>query len=144
MKKHLFFSYPLSAQRRLRSDWAQSFCWFCHVLAQMCYRAKLYMHDMHIKIFLIKETLPRAACPFYSNINDFVHPISKLRMHKVLLCYGTYHLQYYHGKLHDANIPPVLPFGNLLLSVYAVLSSIGIACRSSTIELIHMCDSTGA
>ena len=48
MKKAGVLSYPLSAQRRLWSDWvdgcpgwsesslgAHSFCWFCHVAAQM-------------------------------------------------------------------------------------------------------------
>ena len=46
MKKAWFLSYPLSAQRRLRSDWLdaqtdlslrwaqRSFCWFCHEVAQ--------------------------------------------------------------------------------------------------------------
>ena len=35
MKKSWFLSYPLSAQRRLWSDWAdaQSFCWICHEAA---------------------------------------------------------------------------------------------------------------
>ena len=47
IKKHLVLSYPLSALRRLWSDWAdaqadlslrwwhKSFCWFCHEVAQM-------------------------------------------------------------------------------------------------------------
>ena len=47
MKKALVFSYPLSTQRRLRSDWADaqadlslrwahvSVCWFCRVVAQI-------------------------------------------------------------------------------------------------------------
>ena len=47
MKKAWALSYPLSAQRRHWSDWAgaqadlsfcwapQSFCWFCHVAAQL-------------------------------------------------------------------------------------------------------------
>ena len=48
MKKAWVLSYPLSAQRRLWSDWAdgcpgwsesslgaQSFCWFCHEAAQI-------------------------------------------------------------------------------------------------------------
>ena len=45
MKKAWVLSYPLSAQRRLRSDWTdaqanlsrhlvQSLCWFCHEAAQ--------------------------------------------------------------------------------------------------------------
>ena len=48
MKKAWVLSYPLSAQRRLGSDWADaahSFCWFCHVvplmfpvLYRLCYR----------------------------------------------------------------------------------------------------------
>ena len=48
MKKGWFLSYPLSAQRRLWSDWADAqadlglrwarmpFCWFCHEAAQLC------------------------------------------------------------------------------------------------------------
>ena len=47
MKKAWVLSYPLSSQRRLWSDWAdaqadlslrwahRSFCWFCHVAAQL-------------------------------------------------------------------------------------------------------------
>ena len=46
MKKAWVLSYPLSAQRKLWSDWADSqadlslrwahtFCWFCHVVTQM-------------------------------------------------------------------------------------------------------------
>ena len=41
MKKALILSYPLSAQRRLWSDWAESslgaqpHCWFCHEAAQI-------------------------------------------------------------------------------------------------------------
>ena len=47
MKKPWVLSYPLSAQRRLESDWAdaqadsesslgaQSLCWFCHVAAHL-------------------------------------------------------------------------------------------------------------
>ena len=43
MKKAWVLSYPLSAQRRLWSDWsesslgAHSFCWFCQVAAQMIF-----------------------------------------------------------------------------------------------------------
>ena len=44
MKKAWVLSYPLSAQRRLWSDWASesslgahSFCWFCHVAAHFVY-----------------------------------------------------------------------------------------------------------
>ena len=48
MKKAWVLSYPLSAQRRLWSDWADAqadlslrwahmqFCWFCHDVAQLC------------------------------------------------------------------------------------------------------------
>ena len=36
MKKAWVLSYPLSAQGRLWSDWTDhSFCWFCHVVAQL-------------------------------------------------------------------------------------------------------------
>ena len=49
LKKQWVLSYPLSAQRRLWSDWAdaqadlnlcwvhKSFCWFCHAAAQNLY-----------------------------------------------------------------------------------------------------------
>ena len=52
-KKHWVLSYPLSAQRRLWSDWADaqadlslrwahwSFCWFCHAQAHIL---KLYRY----------------------------------------------------------------------------------------------------
>ena len=48
MKIGWILSYPVSAQRRLWTDWAdaqaelslrwvhRSFCWFCHALAQIC------------------------------------------------------------------------------------------------------------
>ena len=51
MKKAWVLSYPLSAQRRLCSDWAEAqadlslrwahmpFCWFCHEAAQMVVRS---------------------------------------------------------------------------------------------------------
>ena len=39
MKKHWVLNFPLSAPRRLWSDWAHnlhmSICWFCHVAAQL-------------------------------------------------------------------------------------------------------------
>ena len=56
MKKPWVLSYPLSAQQRLWSDWAdaqtdlvlrwahRSFCWFCHAAAQIpntCWHAAL-------------------------------------------------------------------------------------------------------
>ena len=53
MKKHWVFSYTLSAQQKLWSDWADaqaaiesslgthSFCWFCHVAAQL-YNVHVY------------------------------------------------------------------------------------------------------
>ena len=51
MKKPQVLSYPLSAQRRLWSDWAdaqadlsslgaEQFCWFCHKAAQTVYCSK--------------------------------------------------------------------------------------------------------
>ena len=51
MKNPCVLSYPLSAQRRLWSDWedaqadlstmgAHLFCWFCHVAAQLAVRYK--------------------------------------------------------------------------------------------------------
>ena len=55
MKKPWVLSYPLSAQRRLWSDWADaqadlsprwaqwSFCWFCHAAAQMS-RSQYFYH----------------------------------------------------------------------------------------------------
>ena len=57
MKKALVLSYPMSAQRRLWSDWVdaqadlslsrwahRSFCWFCHEAAQM-YLLPNYLDD---------------------------------------------------------------------------------------------------
>ena len=49
MKKSWVLSYPLSAQQRFRSDWAdiqadpslqwahRSFCWFCHAVVQFLF-----------------------------------------------------------------------------------------------------------
>ena len=58
MKKACVLSYPLSAQRRLWSDWAegwfessqgaQSLCWFCHVAAHLF--ALMYLN---IREFLV-------------------------------------------------------------------------------------------
>ena len=54
MKKAWVLSYPLSAQRRLWSDWADAqadlslrwahmpFCWFCHEVAHMLVKQKLW------------------------------------------------------------------------------------------------------
>ena len=54
VKKDWVLSYPLSAQRRLWSDWADaradlsslgahSFCWFCHVVAHIPFKVMDYM-----------------------------------------------------------------------------------------------------
>ena len=65
MKKAWVLSYPLSVQRRLRSDWAEAqadlclslahmpFCWFCHVLAY-CKRKHILninslVHILHVR-----------------------------------------------------------------------------------------------
>ena len=56
MKKPWVFSYPLSAQWRLWLDWADaqadlsllgihSFCWFCHVVAQISIRPRILYYS---------------------------------------------------------------------------------------------------
>ena len=57
MKKAWVLSYPLSAQRRLWSDWADAqadlslrwahipFCWFCHVVAQIKMDNRIHLRD---------------------------------------------------------------------------------------------------
>ena len=74
-KKPWVLSYPLSAQRRLRSDWAdaqadlslhwaQSFCWFCHEAAQI--------HLTHIKQWTISLTSVQ-SCKQYRLSNLYIH-----------------------------------------------------------------------
>ena len=66
MKKAWVLSYPLSAQRRLWSDWADalggcpgwsesslgahSFCWFCHVMAHIInWQAQFFIACYHLQ-----------------------------------------------------------------------------------------------
>ena len=60
LKQKWVLSYPLSAQRRLWSDWAdaqadlslhsaqRSFCWFCHEVAQNASSLSLNMQQIYI------------------------------------------------------------------------------------------------
>ena len=60
LKQNWVLSYPLSAQRRLWSDWAdaqadlsvrcaqKSFCWFCHEVAQNAFSSSLHMQHIYI------------------------------------------------------------------------------------------------
>ena len=60
LKQNWVLSYPLSAQRRLWSDWAdaqadlslrwaqKSFCWFCHEAAQNASSSSLHMQHIYI------------------------------------------------------------------------------------------------
>ena len=63
MKKAWVLSYPLSAQRRLWSDWADAqadlilrwahthfVCWFCHVVAQMRFGYPCCLFTLHMLI----------------------------------------------------------------------------------------------
>ena len=61
MKKAWVLSYPLSAQQRLSSDWAdaqtdlslrwvQSFCWFCHEVAQIQIRTFLKFPELSVSL----------------------------------------------------------------------------------------------
>ena len=63
VKKAWVLSYPLSAQRRLWSDWADAqadlslrwahmpFCWFCHEVAQMIMSSDPFYTDLTITNF---------------------------------------------------------------------------------------------
>ena len=60
MKKAWVLSYPLSAQRKLCSDWAEAqtdlslrwahmpFCWFCHEVAQICLSLLFLLFEFRI------------------------------------------------------------------------------------------------
>ena len=60
LKQHWVLSYPLSAHRRLWSDWAdaqtdlslrwaqRSFCWFCHKVDQNASSSSLNMQHIYI------------------------------------------------------------------------------------------------
>ena len=78
MKKAWVLSYPLSAQRRLWSDWADAhadlslrwahmpFCWFCHEAAQMYFERFSLL--MLVTGFVSNQTLEH---PFYlQDINE--------------------------------------------------------------------------
>ena len=64
MKKSLVRSYPLSSQRRLWSDWAdtqadlslclshRSFCWFCYAVAHLISQHKFYRCEVFANIFV--------------------------------------------------------------------------------------------
>ena len=77
MKKAWVLSYPLSAQRRLWSDWADAqadlrlrwahmpFCWFCHEATQLCF-----------SVFLTTWTIKRISLSeahLISHLNGHLH-----------------------------------------------------------------------
>ena len=77
MKKPWVHSYPLSAQRRLWSDWADaqadlsslgehSFCWFCHVAAHYILKISISFH-----CFL---SLDKYEWLLFHNLNVFREP----------------------------------------------------------------------
>ena len=65
LKQNWVLSYPLSAHRRLWSDWAnaqadlslrwaqRSFCWFCHEVAQNASSSSLNMQHIYISSHFI-------------------------------------------------------------------------------------------
>ena len=82
MKKAWILSYPLSAQRRIWSDWADAqadrslcwahmpFCWYCHALAQICFLYLLtafpqpsWYHHYNLSYW----AAPRKRVPSWSN-----------------------------------------------------------------------------
>ena len=87
MKKTWVLSYPLSAQRRLCSDWADAqadlslcwahmpFCWFCHVAAQVLisyegsqFLAKLFSYIVVHQMLVVFEPDHEKTCPMpYAN-----------------------------------------------------------------------------
>ena len=81
MKKDWVLSYPLSAQRRLWSDWvdaqadlllgAQSFCWFCHEVA-------------HIALDLLPKS-NKMACEHSEDSDQPGHPPSLIRVFAVCM-----------------------------------------------------------
>ena len=100
MKKAWVLSYPLNAQRRLRSAWADAqadlslrwahmpFCWFCHVAAQMLEKhiGQLSLPQArHKRYTCIKARLKRyhinclfVFCFFLSNSNTPKELIAKV------------------------------------------------------------------
>ena len=67
MKKHWVPSYPLSAQRRLWSDWAESFCWFCHVAAH------LMMNQVRQQILVAIASLRQQHVPLQQAYTGWPH-----------------------------------------------------------------------
>ena len=83
LKQNWVLSYPLSAQRRLWSDWSdaqadlslrwaqKSFCWFCHAVAQNA--SSWSLHMQHIYYFIIFFTLRiEPSMKSFSHANNIV------------------------------------------------------------------------
>ena len=78
LKKARSLSYPLSAQRRLWSDWAGAladlslrwahmpFCWFCHDAAHIRFQ------ESHVR----DPTRPDIFCGDWNDFYDHSHPIA--------------------------------------------------------------------
>ena len=77
MKKHWVYSYPLRAQRRLWSDWADaqadlslrwaqmSFCGFYHAMAQICFSVEgvIGKNQIATSISSLYNTKPSSTAP---------------------------------------------------------------------------------
>ena len=83
MTKAYVLSYPLSAQRKLWSDWADAqadlslrwahmpFCWFCHEAAHVSWWCSMYLRTF---VYLWKNHLFMSEVEW--KINDLFHPPS--------------------------------------------------------------------
>ena len=91
MKKAWVLSYPMSAQRRLRSDWAnaqadlslrwaQSFCWFCREVAHISHRRTANQNQKQLP----PPDYQRLEFTFSHLFLLKVHRDSKLRKNKSL------------------------------------------------------------
>ena len=86
LKQNWVLSYPLSAKRRLRSDWTdaqadlslrwaqKSFCWFCHEVAQNASSSSLHMQHFWTLIFTLRIF---HMCKLFARI---LHSVWRIRM----------------------------------------------------------------
>ena len=98
MEKAWVHSHPLSAWRRLWSDWAdaqadlslrlaQSLCWFCHVAAQMlCWSLFTFILDKYLgPLPCYKENMYRFLSHFWVEKRLLIHYSSRSLFAEVLM-----------------------------------------------------------
>ena len=96
LKQNWVLSYPLSAQRRLRSDWADaqadlslrwsqnSLCSFCHEVVQVASSSSLYMQHIYISSLFTFRIEPNMKS--FSHANNIV--LSRdIYIHRLNWCY---------------------------------------------------------